>query len=131
MFRLFDMLGRSTAMRALDEALRTAGLHPLLVPEPVKLTLIKLSKEPTAPKDQKLAFANAAELIAYCVLGPAQLADSTSSELATLADQRFETALEDGDSLDAKLVLLALHAGLIAPEISDRIELEDLDTDET
>jgi len=37
MLRLFDMLGRSAAMRALEDALRESGVHPLLVPDPVKL----------------------------------------------------------------------------------------------
>lgn len=131
MFRLFDMLGRSTAMRALDEALRAAGLHPLLVPEPVKLTVIRLSKSPTAPESRKRAFARSAELLAYCTLGHEQFAESAGSESAEDADQRFEAALEDGDSPDAKLILLALHAGLISPEIADRIELEDPETDQT
>ncbi len=131
MFRLFDMLGRSTAMRALDEALRAAGLHPLLVSEPVKLTVIRLSKSPTAPESRKRAFATSAELLAYCVLGHEQFAQCNGSENAEHADQRFEAALEHGDSPDAKLILLALHAGLISPEIADRIELEDPETDQT
>lgn len=121
MFRLFDMLGRSTAMRALDDALRAAGLHPLLVPEPVKLTVIRLNKTHVA---QDAGFADAARLLAYCVLGHAQFADSTSVAEAARADQRVEAALEDGDSLDAKLILLAFHAGLISPEVADRIELD-------
>ena len=45
MLRLFDMLGRSAAMRALEDALRESGVHPLLVPDPVKLTVIKLNKK--------------------------------------------------------------------------------------
>ncbi|MBR2655673.1 MAG: hypothetical protein IKD58_04140 [Loktanella sp.] len=63
MIRFFDMfLGRSTAMRALDDALQTAGLHPLLVPEPVKLTVIQLTKKFAAAQVLDAAFANAAQL---------------------------------------------------------------------
>jgi hypothetical protein len=125
MIRVIDMfLGRSTAMRALDEALRAAGMHPLLVPEPVKLTVIQITKKHAARQTQEAAFADAALLLAYCILGHEQFADSNSSEEAGRADQRVEAALEDGKTLDTKLILLALHAGLISPEISDRIEID-------
>lgn len=124
MFRLFDMLGRSTAMRALDDALRAAGLHPLLVPEPVKLTVIQLHKTHAAPTAQGTQFMDAAKLLAYCILGHEQFVDSNCSEEAGRADQRVEAALETGDSLDAKLILLTVHSGLISPEVADRIELD-------
>lgn len=131
MIRFFDMfLGRSTAMRALDDALQTAGLHPLLVPEPVKLTVIQLTKKFAAAQVQDTAFANAAQLLAYCILGHDQFANSNSSEDAARADQRVETAMEESDTVDAKLVLLAFHAGLITSEIADRIEIDVAETDQ-
>jgi len=132
MMRFFDMfLGRSTAMRALDDALRAAGLHPLLVPEPVKLTVIELTRKHAGAESQDAAFADAARLLAYCIHGHGQFTDSNGADEAELADARVEDALQDGDTLDAKLILLALHAGLISPEIADRIELEDLEIDQT
>lgn len=124
MFRLFDMLGRSGAMRALDDALRAAGVHPLLVPDPVKLTVIRLNRKHASGPDT--AFADAAELLAYCMLGHEQFAASTSAVDADHLDTRFGAALEDGNSFDAKLILLALHADLISPEVADRIDLEAL-----
>lgn len=132
MIRFFDMfLGRSSAIRALDDALRAAGLHPLLVPEPVKLTVIQLTKKHAARQTQEAAFADAAQLMAYCILGHEQFADSNSSEEAGRADQRVEAAMEEGDTLDAKLILLAFHAGLITPEIADRIEIDEAETEQT
>ena len=126
MIRFFDMfLGRSTAMRALDDALRAAGLHPLLVPEPVKLTVIQLTKKHAAAQAQEAAFADAAQLLAYCLLGHEQFTDSNGADAAEVADQRVEAAFEDGDTLDAKLILLTHHAGLISPEIADRIEIDE------
>jgi len=131
MIRFFDMfLGRSTAMRVLDDALRAASLHPLLVPEPVKLTVIELTKKHRAAEPQDRVFNYAARLLAYCTLGHDQFADSNGTKEAELADQRVETALEDGDTFDAKLILLALHAGIISPEIADRIDLEDFKADQ-
>ncbi len=125
MLRLFDMLGPSAAIRALDEALRASGVHPLLVPEPVKLTVIKLNKKDSGGKDQDVAFAEAAQLLAYCMLGHEQFAESNSVEDADRVDLRVETALDEGDTLDAKLILLALHAGQIAPDIADRIDFDE------
>ena len=124
MFRLFDMLGRSSAVRALDDALRASGVHPLMVPEPVKLTVIQLNKKLAGASGQDAGFADAAELLAYCMLGHAQFADNNSVENADRINDRVETALDEGDTLDAKLILLTLHSGLISPEIADRIDLE-------
>lgn len=123
MFRLFDMLGRSTAMRALDDALRAAGVHPVLVPDPVKLTVIQLHKNLAGSGSQPVA--QSAQMLAYCILGHEQFALSSNAHDAQQLDHRMEAALDAGDTLDAKLILLALHAGLIAPEIADRIDTED------
>ncbi len=125
MLRLFDFLGRSTAIRALDDALRAAGLHPLLVPEPVKLTVIQLARKHAAAGAQAAAFADAAHLLAYCIFGHEQFAESHGALAADHAEHRLEAALEDGDTLDAKLILLAFHAELLSPEIADRIELDE------
>jgi len=125
MFRLFDMLGQSTAMRALDDALRASGVHPALVPEPVKLTIIQLHKKQPAHGGQNNGFAESAHLLAFCMLGHDQFRESTSAYDAAHVDHRIEAAFEDGDSLDAKLILLTLHAGLISPEVADRIDLEE------
>ena len=125
MLRLFDMLGPSAAIRALDDSLRAAGVHPLLVPESVKLTVIKLNKKHAGARKQDVAFAEVTQLLAYCMLGHEQYADSNSVKDADGIDNRVETALDEGDTLDAKLILLALHAGLIAPEVADRIDLDE------
>ena len=120
MLRMFQLFGRSAAIAALDDALRSAGVHPLLVPEAVKLTILKLHRQHPEGND-----ALSAALIGYCMLGHEGFAESTSAHAAAAADERVEAALEAGDTLDAKLVLLTLHAELIAPEIADRIDLDD------
>lgn len=125
MLRLFDIFGRSSALRAVDDALRAAGVHPLLVPDAVKLTVNKLHSTFGRAGNQDGALPQSAQLLAYCILGHEQFAASNSDEAADRIDHRVETALDEGDTLDAKLILLALHAGLMAPEIVDRIDLED------
>jgi len=42
---IFSMFGRSRELQQLDRELGDASLHPALVPEPVKLTELKLLKE--------------------------------------------------------------------------------------
>ena len=97
----------------------------MLVPDPVKLTLIQLHKKLArgAPEGE---YMQTAHLLAYCILGHDQFSDNNGAADAEAQDHRVEAALAQGDTLDAKIILLSLHSGLIAPEIADRIDIEDL-----
>lgn len=117
MFSLFNMFGRSAALNAFEDALQASGVHPLLVPEAVKLTVVRLCKQD--------GFGEAARLLAYCMLGREQFMESNSFHARELVEQRVEAAIDAGDSVDAKLILLALHSGLMDQEIADEIEVED------
>jgi hypothetical protein len=126
MFGLLTLFGRSAAQKALDHALREAGLHPLVVPEAVKITIVRLNKEQAAGAGPREAdYSEAAQLLAYCMLGRDQFIASNSVHEADRADLRVEHALIAGDSIDAKLILLALHSGIVAPSIAERLEVED------
>lgn len=124
MFRFFSLFGKSAAMNAIDDALRTAGVHPLLVPDPVKLTVIRLCKQQPPQELPDEGYGDAAELLAYCVLARDPFIECNGVQAADRADQRVETAIAAGDSPDAKLILLALHAGLMTSEIADRIDVD-------
>lgn len=123
MLGFFKLFGRSPALQALDDALRAHGLHPLLVPDAVKLTIVRLLREDARRRGHDAACGDAAELLAYCMHGRATFLESASATAAERAEQRLAAAIDSGDSPDAKLVLLALHAGLVVPEIADRIEI--------
>ena len=127
MFSLFDLFGRSAAVKALDHALRKAGLHPLLVPEAVKLTILKIERKDRGAEaaSQEAAHDDAAQLLAYCMLGRGQFIESNDLAASDRIEERFEAAIAAGDSRDARIILLALHAGLIAADIADRIDVED------
>ncbi len=125
MFGFFGIFGRSHELQRLDQALRTVGLHPRLVPEAVKLTTLKLLKEADggagpAPR----AYYATAELLGYCVLGVQGFTESTGLGLTEAVQARLKAALEAGDSLDARVVLLTLHAGVIQPSVVERYRLE-------
>lgn len=126
MLGLFNLFGRSDALKALDQALREAGVHPRTVPEAVKLTAVRLLKEAQGGSERvpDAAYAEAAQLLAYCILGPDQFVASNSLGEAESVEHRLETAIALGTGLDARLILLALHSGLIVAEIADRFDVE-------
>jgi hypothetical protein len=122
---LFGILGRSPRLRALDQAFRSFDVHPRLVPEAVKLTIISLledhaiSGEP-APQ----AYSSAAEIVAYCMMGAGAFASEEQPDRLTEIERRIERAVEFSSTLDAKLVLLTLHAKVIQPSVVEQFGLE-------
>jgi hypothetical protein len=118
-------LGRSEDLKALDEALRVRDLHPRLMPDAVKLAAVNLLKdhaigEEPAPQ----AYPAAAEILAYCMLGPDLFERANGPDALERAERRIEAALAQDEGLDARLVLLAMHAGVIQPAVVERFGLE-------
>src|SRR3954447_23389215 len=64
------MFGRSGDLRQLDAALRGADLHPALVPEGVKLTIVNLMKDHWPEEPPPQAYPRVANLFSYCIAGP-------------------------------------------------------------
>lgn len=119
------VFGRSADLKALDAALRARDLHPRVVPEAVKLTVANLLKDhAVGAEPAPQAYPTAAEILAYCMLGPELFERANGPDALASAEGRIEAALERGDGLDARLVLLAMHAGVIQPEVVARFGLE-------
>ena len=118
------LFGRSGDLRSLDAALRAADLHPALVPEGVKLTIVNLMKDRWPDEPPPQAYPPVAELFAYCVAGPDPFERANGADRRVDAERRIETALDAPDSFDAGIVLLALHAKLISAEVVERFGLE-------
>ena len=124
MFGFSALFGRSREVRRLDDALRAAGLHPALMPDAVKIAALKLLKEAGYGASPELAACTlAAEMLSYCVLGGQGVEEEQGRRAARALEARIEAALDAGDSLDARLVLLALHAGIIQGSLVDRYDL--------
>ncbi|AZO09961.1 MULTISPECIES: hypothetical protein [unclassified Mesorhizobium] len=117
------VFGRSGDLRQLDDALRAADLHPALVPEGVKLTIVNLMKDHWPQDPPPHAYTSVAQLCSYCVAGPETFEQANGSEATLEAERRMEAALEAGDSLDAQIVLMTLHAKLINAEVVERYGL--------
>ena len=125
---LFGIFGRSHDLRALDQALRSVDLHPRLVPEAVKLTVVKLLGERApghAPAPQ--SYRAAAELIGYCMIGAETFAGSNDATLVRDVERRIEAAVAAGRGLDAELVLLTLHAKVVQPSVIHAFGLRSVD----
>lgn len=121
----FGRFGRSASLRAFDTALRSVDLHPNLVPEAVKLTAVRLLMDETGREDPGAeATRAAAEIVAYCLIGADAFAGANGAGQADAVEQRIEAALAAGTNLDAKLVLLTLHARVIQPSVVDHFRLE-------
>lgn len=121
----FGVFGRSEDLRSLDRALRAVDLHPALVPEGVKLTIVNLMKDRwPASEPPPEAYPPLAGLFAYCVAGPDLFRRANGDERTGDVESRIEHALDDGETLDAQLVLLAIHAKLINPDVVERFGLE-------
>lgn len=121
----FGLFGRSSALRVFDADLRAFDLHPKLVPEAVKLTAVRAVMDESAGADPSPeAIRAAAEIIAYCMIGADAFAGANGAPLTDAIEQRIDAALVKGTNLDAKLVLLTLHAKVIQPSVVNHFELE-------
>ncbi len=89
MLSFFGIFGRSRELRLLDQAVRAVGLHPLLVPEAVKLTILKLLKEADGGASlTPRAYDAAAEMLGYCMLGPQRFTETNGLRLTEAAQPR-------------------------------------------
>ncbi|MCW5695702.1 MAG: hypothetical protein KIS96_03085 [Bauldia sp.] len=123
----FGVFGRSHDMRELDRAFRAVDVHPRMVPEAVKLTMAKLLKEANGGREPDAsAYAAAAELVGYCMLGAEAFAGVNDEAAALAVEGRIERALasEDSDGIDSQLILLALHAKLMEASVVDLFDLK-------
>ncbi|HXG79433.1 MAG TPA: hypothetical protein VNJ31_08870 [Methyloceanibacter sp.] len=121
---MFGIFGRSAELRELDKALRAVDLHPNLVPEAIKLTVVKLMREPDGADPPLSAYGEAAAMVAYCMVGAEAFAAGNGAGLAAQIEERIDAALDEGEGLDAKLLLLMLHARVMQPSVVETFQLE-------
>lgn len=126
---LFGTFGRSSDLRQLDQAFRAVDLHPRMVPEAIKLTMVRLIKDAHPGEPDEAAYKRAAALVGYCMIGANSFAGANGEEPAQAVERRIEAALEQDDGLDAKLVLLTLHAKVIQPSVVETFGLASEDTE--
>ncbi len=119
------LFGRSPSLRTFDGHLRQLDLHPKLVPEAVKLAAIRIlmaDKNGADPSDA--ASREAAELLAYCMVGASPFSAANGHILTTAVEKRIDDALDNDTSAVSKLILLAIHANVIQPSVVEHFSLE-------
>jgi hypothetical protein len=119
----FGTFGRSSDLRQLDAAFRAVDVHPRMVPEAIKLTMVRLLKDAHGDEPPTDVYRRAAELVGYCMIGANAFAGANDEALADAVEKRIEAALEFTTGLDAKLVLLTLHAKVIQPSVVETFGL--------
>ncbi|MEM7171562.1 MAG: hypothetical protein AAF530_15435 [Pseudomonadota bacterium] len=122
MLGIFGIFGRSKDLKRLDQALLGVSLSPWVVPEAVKLAVLKLLADAGMGRDPA-GEAAAAELLGYCLFGAREFTEYNSLALTEAVENRIAAALEAGDSLDAQIVLLALHANVLHPSVIETFAL--------
>jgi DNA-binding NarL/FixJ family response regulator len=125
MFGFFGTsFGRSTELQTLDQALTDVGLPKRALPDAVKYAALRqIKEEMPGGKLPPAAYADAADLLGYCALGRDGFLDATDPGRTQAVEQRIQTALAMTDSLDARLVLLTLHAGVIQASVVHAFDL--------
>ena len=118
--------GRPKEVHRLSDALRDAGIHPALVPDSVKIAVIKLLRENDGGKiaDIDTSCEKAAPMVAYCMLGRDEYADVNDVAAADEVENRLRLAIDSGESLDAQLAMLTLLARVTHPDVVDAFDLE-------
>jgi hypothetical protein len=99
-------------------------VHPRLVPEAVKLTIVRLLRDHSEKEPDAAAYRAAAELVGYCMIGAEGFGGANGVALTQEVERRIELALMSGQNLDAQLILLTLHAGVIQPSVVHQFQLE-------
>jgi hypothetical protein len=121
---MFGVFGRSGDLRALDRALLAAGLHPDLVPDAVRLTVLNVLKDAKGEDPAPADYLEPAALLCYCALGREAFAAANGDVAAAAAEHRIEAALEAGEGLDASLIVLALQSAVIHPGVRETYQFE-------
>lgn len=121
MLSIWSLFGPSRERQRLDAALRSHGLHPQLLSDPLKLTALRL----IGPRPTEAAIERAGALLAYCLLGPEDFAAANPPAAAAEQERRLALALEAPQGEDARLIMLCLRSGRAEASIEGRFELED------
>ena len=122
---VFGIRGRSKEVHHLNDALRAVGLHPQLAPDSIKIATVKLLKEAEggSMSDVPASCARAAPMLAYCMLGAEEFEAANGTASMEVVEGRLNHAIDQGESIDARLAMLTLLANVTHPAIIERYGL--------
>lgn len=115
--------GRSQDLRYLDAALLQSHLQPSYIPEGVKMAAVSLMSE-GRPEPGADEYPPVGALIALCAFGLEEFAEHNGADAGSQTLARLLRALEEGEGIDASIVLLMLHAKLLHRSLKDEYGIE-------
>lgn len=132
---LAELFGKSREVRELDRCLQQKGINPRAVNDATKFTICKWIRELLADRDAAAGpeaaarqradlQTDAAELLAYCILGRGDFTEANSAGSAEAQEARILAATEGANDFDAGIIMLTLHANIADPDIAARVEIE-------
>ena len=131
MFGFLDIFGsskRRAALQLFDRTLTELEVNPAYVDDGMRFAVYKwamlLASENGAAVDYLMR--EAAALVSFCVLGPAETEVLWGAEVRRARETRFDAVIDrrDEDTFDAMLIKLTLAKNIAAPDIRARVELE-------
>ncbi len=130
----FDFLGfsskRRTALQLFDRTLAALEVNPAYVDDGMRFAIYKwaliLEANDGRPSMMDHAMREAAALISFCVLGPAETEALWGAAVRAEREARFDAVLAKGeeDSFDALLIKLVLAKDIAAPDIRAKVNLD-------
>jgi len=135
MFGFLDIFGgskRRAALLLFDRTLTQLEVNPAYVDDGMRFAVYKwamlLASENGAAMDYLMR--EAAALVSFCVLGPAETEVLWGPEVRSAREARLDAVLarNEEDTFDAMLIKLTLAKNIAAPDIRARVALE---TDES
>ncbi len=130
----FDFFGfgskRRSALQLFDRTLAALEVNPAYVDDGMRFAIYKwalvLEANDGRPSMVDHAMREAAALISFCVLGPAETEALWGEAVRAEREARLEAVLskDEQDSFDAMLIKLVLAKDIAAPDIRAKVNLD-------
>lgn len=134
MIDIVDFFGgskRRSALQLFDRTLAALEVNPAYVDDGMRFAIYRWARsaaENTMSENGVIdgLIREAAALISFCVLGPAETEAQWGAGVRQERETRFNAVIEVGDdeSFDAKVIKLVLAKGIAAPDVLARVSLE-------
>lgn len=123
---------RRSALHLLDRSLTALEVNPAYIDDGMRFAIYRWAEEAAANTAAPggvtdALMRSAAEMISFCVIGPAETEATWGSVTRDAREARFDAVLASGEdeSFDARLIKLVLAKGIAAPDIVSRVSLEE------
>lgn len=134
MIDMVDFFGgskRRSALQLFDRTLAALEVNPAYVDDGMRFAIFRWARaaaENTMSENGVIdgLMREAAALISFCVLGPAETEAQWGPGARQEREARFNAAIDAGDeeSFDVKVIKLVLAKGIAAPDVLERVSLE-------